>query len=427
MNDAVHVKPLRQLAGTIRVPGDKSASHRALMISALADGVSTISGISEGHDVRATRAIVETLGVAVHEEGSILYVTGANGGLRGVDRPLQCENSGTTIRLMAGVVATIEGRHELVGDESLNRRPMDRIAVPLRRMGAHVVGRGERLFPPLEVTGRSSLEGIDYEVPEASAQVKSAVLFAGLAARSPTTVTETVLTRTTTEDMFRDAGVNISLRDRDDGRVVTLTPGRPLHHDWSIPGDPSQAAFFAVLGALHRDATIQVSGIDAAPERTGFVDVLARMGAQVALIRDGDWYALSSRSSHLVATDIHAREVPSVDEVPILSVAACAASGVTRFRDMAELRLKESDRFAGSLSLARSLGCRAWSDGNDFFIEGLGEAQRFQEFSLDAGLDHRLVMAAAFAATAGRGGTVVGASTVSSSYPNFFTDLGQLA
>jgi 3-phosphoshikimate 1-carboxyvinyltransferase len=190
-----------------------------------------------------------------------------------------------------------------------------------------------------------------------------------------------------------------------------------------VPGDPSQAAFFAVLGAIHHDASLEVLSLDASPERVGFVAVLQRMGALLTLTARDSYSVLRTKSSSLVSTEIHSKDVPSVDEVPILTVAACAASGVSAFRAMSELRHKESDRFAGSLNLATLLGCRAWEEGDDFFVEGLGSAERFKDFTISASLDHRMVMASAIAGCAGHGATIEGASSVSSSYPNFFRDL----
>jgi len=426
MSDVERVAPATHLRGSLRVPGDKSASHRALMISALAAGESSITGLSPGDDVAATSVILQHLGATrVDEEGRVL-VTGPGEGLRPSDLALDCANSGTTMRLMSGVVATVPGVHQLVGDASLSKRPMDRVATPLGLMGAVVRGNGPTLTPPLTVESPVQLRSLNYHVPVASAQVKSAILLAGLSADGETSVIEDVRTRTTSEEMLRAAGVDVTSRDRGKGRQITLHPGRPLRHDWFIPGDPSQAAFFAVLGAIHRDATLEVLSVDASPDRVGFVGVLQRMGADVRLVERGAVTALHARSSKLEATEIHAHEIPSVDEVPVLAVAAAAASGVSAFRAMSELRHKESDRFTASLSLAQSLGCRAWSDGDDFFIEGLESASAFNDFTFASTLDHRLVMASAVAGCAGRGCTIEGASTVSSSYPHFFRDLALL-
>ena len=397
------------------------------MIAALAEGESSIVGLSPGRDVEATARITEQLGATRRFDGDTVILTGASGGLRSSATPLDCGNSGTTIRLMTGVVSAVEGQHVLIGDESLSRRPMDRIARPLGLMGSLVEGTGASVRPPLYVTGSIDLVGIDYAVPIASAQVKSAILFAGLSGAGPTTVHEDVRTRSTTEEMFRLAGLDVRSDDRRAGRRVTVEPGRPKAVAWRVPGDPSQAAFFAVLGAVHADATIEVADVATARERTGFVGVLQRMGADVVLATQSSSTSLRSKSSVLRATEIHASEIPSVDEVPALVVAAAAATGVSVFREMGELRLKESDRFDGALALALALGCRAWSDGDDLFVEGLGSASKFQSFTFDASLDHRMVMACAIAGCAGAGSSIDGAETVASSYPGFFDDLESLS
>ena len=414
------------IEGSLRVPGDKSASHRALMLSALSAGESTIEGLSPGLDVAATGDIIEQLGASRRVAANRVVVEGPPDGLRASNRPLQCGNSGTTIRLLSGIVSAIEGTHRLEGDASLSRRPMDRVAVPLELMGATVAGEGPRITPPLRITGSRHLHGIDYRVPTASAQVKSAILLAGLFADAVTSVHEDVRTRTTTEDMMRFAGIDVRSVDVAAGRRVTVVPGRPLAQAWHVPGDPSQAAFFCVLGLIHPRGNVEVRDVEGTPERTGFVSVLRRMGADLNETAGASGIDLRSRTSDLRATEIHAREIPSVDEVPILSVAAAAAQGVSAFRDMGELRLKESDRFEGSIALARLLGCRAWSEGDDFYIEGLGSADAFAPFRINAGLDHRIVMASAVAGVAGHGCDIDGSDTVRSSYPGFFKDLASL-
>lgn len=426
MSDVERVSPARTLRGSLRVPGDKSTSHRALMISALASGESSISGLSPGEDVAATSAIVEQLGARRIDEDGVVLISGPDAGLSTSSEPLDCANSGTTMRLLCGVVSAIEGSHRLIGDASLSRRPMDRVARPLGAMGAVIEGQGDALTAPLDVRGSSTLRPLDYHVPIASAQVKSAVLLAALSASGETSVHEDVRTRATTEEMLRAAGVSLGSLDVGEGRVVNVTPGRPRRHDWFVPGDPSQAAFFAVLGVIHPDASLEVLNVESSPERVGYVGVLERMGAKVTLVDVDGRVAVRSMSSELASTEIHARDIPSVDEVPVLTVAACAARGVSAFRSMGELRLKESDRFEASLSLARALGARAWSEGDDFFVEGLASAGRFSAFSISASLDHRMVMASAIAGCAGKGCTIEGASTVSSSYPNFFRDLALL-
>jgi 3-phosphoshikimate 1-carboxyvinyltransferase len=397
------------------------------MVSALAEGESTVRGLSPGLDVAATAAIMEQLGATLNVRDDVVTIHGPSEGLHVSTDALDCGNSGTTMRLLSGIVSTVPGGHRLVGDGSLSLRPMDRVAEPLTLMGARVEGQGARLSPPLRILGTDALSGITYEVPMASAQVKSAILFAALGARSPTTVVEHVRTRPTTEEMFSRAGVSLVSVESDHGRRVTVQPGRPLARNWLVPGDPSQAAFFAVLGCVHPDAEIEVREIDGTRERVGFLEVLRRMGATMSLTSTDSTTSLTVRSSQLTATEVLSSEIPSVDEVPVLVIAAAAAEGVSSFRGVGELRVKESDRFEGSLSLATKLGCRAWSEGDDLFVEGLGSASRFSVFELDAGLDHRMVMASAVAGCAGAGCSIAAAETVASSYPNFFDDLERLS
>jgi len=422
MTDERQIEPALSLRGEVRVPGDKSTSHRALMISALANGTSSIEGLSSGEDVASTSIMLQTMGAVREDKDEQVFITGPTEGLHVSSSDLDCGNSGTTIRLMTGIVSGIEGIHTLMGDASLSKRPMDRVAKPLEMMGSNVSGQGEHVTPPLKITGSTNLVGIEYYVPKASAQVKSAIIFAGLFASGPSTIHEDVRTRSATEEMLRKAGINIESVDVGQGRSVTVHPGRPKSAHWVVPGDPSQAAFFAVLGLVHRDAQIHVHSIDSSAERIGYVSVLQRMGGNLTI----DDAGLTASSSKLLATDIHASEIPSVDEVPALSVAAAAATGVTSFLDMGELRLKESDRFQGSMRIASLLGCKVWSEGDSFYIEGLGDASAFQEFMIDSGLDHRIVMSSAVAAISGNGGKITGVSTVASSYPNFFEHLDSL-
>jgi 3-phosphoshikimate 1-carboxyvinyltransferase len=396
------------------------------MISAMASGESAIEGLSLGRDVASTSAIMVSLGARRCDEPGVVTIVGPLEGLKPSTGALDCGNSGTTMRLISGIVSGVDGVHTLVGDASLSKRPMDRVALPLTLMGARVKGQGHRVTAPLTIVGTRTLQPIDYHVPSASAQVKSSILFAALTTSGPTTVSEDVRTRTTTEEMLRQAGLDVRSLDQGAGRVVTIIPARPLATRWRVPGDPSQAAFFAVLGAVHEDASLEVTGIDSAPERVGFVEVLRRMGARVSLEPRETGVSLLSESSSLVAGEIYSHEIPSVDEVPVLVVAAAAASGISAFRDMGELRLKESDRFTGSMKLARLLGCRVWEEGEDFFVEGLGSARMFNHFTLDAQLDHRIVMSSAVAGWAGAGCAIVGAETVASSYPHFFDDVASL-
>jgi 3-phosphoshikimate 1-carboxyvinyltransferase len=340
--------------------------------------------------------------------------------------PIDLGNSGTGMRLLAGVVASIPGTTRLTGDASLRSRPMDRIAGPLALMGAEVAGVGERCLPPLAVTG-GRLTGIDYTPPMASAQVKGAVLLAGLDAEGDTVLREEVATRAHTEEMLAESGAEVDVEPWGAGRVVRLRRSTLHPVDRVVPGDPSQAAFWAVAGVVVPGSSVTVERVHLGAERIGFVPVLARMGASVRLHRSGDDVgSLTATHSALVGTEVAASEIPSLDEVPILAVAAMVAEGPTRFRDVGELRVKESDRLAGTVRLVRAFGGDARVEGDDLVVDG---GTVLSPGRVDAEGDHRMAMAAAVAgaACAGPGVTVViGWEAVDTSYPGFADTLGRL-
>jgi len=425
--DVVEVTAAPALNGRLRPPGDKSISHRAVLLSGLAEGTSTVEGLNDGEDVARTVRCVERLGASVRVvDVGALVLEGGRGRLAPSEGTLDCGNSGTTIRLLSGIVATIDGRHHLDGDASLRRRPMDRVAVPLRAMGAAVRGQGPTCSAPLEVDG-GPLRAVRYELPVPSAQVKSAVLLAGLRGDGPTTVVEPVATRTHTEEMLAGARARIEVAQRPDGRHITVWPSTLAPSAWHVAADPSQAAFFIVASLLSASSELEVHDVHVGAERIGFVGVLARMGGHVVTrVRRGADGDLLASSSALVATEVADSEIPSLDEVPILAVAAAAAQGTTRFSNVGELRLKESDRLEAAARLAGALGASASIEGDDLCIEGLGSARAFRRIEFDAGGDHRMAMAAAVAATVGAGGVVAGFSGVATSYPGFLADLASL-
>lgn len=417
----------RPLLGGVDVPGDKSISHRALLLSALAEGESTITGLSGGDDVTRTRLAVASLGAEVSGDGARVVVAGGRPRLRAPTSTIDLGNSGTGMRLLAGLVATVPGTTVLTGDESLRSRPMDRVADPLARMGATVVGEGERCLPPLAVTG-AGLRGIDYSPPMASAQVKSAVLLAGLAADGETVIREPVATRAHTEEMLAGAGADIEVERWGAGRVVRLRSGPLRARAWEVPGDPSQAAFWVVAGAVVPGSRVTVDQVHVGAERIGFLHVLVRMGADVVLHDiGGDVGSITASFSRLSGTTVEAREIPSLDEVPILAVAALVADGPTRFRDVGELRVKESDRLEGTARLVRAFGGTAEVEGDDLVVAGGTEPSHG---GVDAEGDHRMAMAAAVAAAAcppGERTTIRGWEAVATSYPGFADTLDRLA
>lgn len=424
--DTVAIAGGRRLAGAVRTPGDKSISHRALLIGALAEGTSTVRGLSDGDDVARTAAAVAALGATLRRDDGALAIEGGRDRLHEAG-PIDCANSGTSMRLLAGVAASLPWTTTLSGDASLSARPMDRISEPLSAMGATVRGRGPTQLPPL-VVGGGALHGIEWTPPMASAQVKSAIVFAGLDATGETVVRESVATRTHTEEMLAAAGALISTEAWGAGRLVRVRASRLQPIDLDIPGDPSQAAFWIVAGCVVPDSAVVVERVYCGPERIGFMRVLERMGASVGIGTEADGAAeLSAAHSALHATDVDAAEIPSLDEVPALAVAAAAAVGRTTFRDVGELTVKESDRLAATVALVGAIGALAWAEGDHLVVEGAGQMGT-GPVRFASGGDHRLAMAAMVAAMASpAGGTVGGVASVDTSYPGFLDHLDALA
>jgi 3-phosphoshikimate 1-carboxyvinyltransferase len=425
------ITPARRLRGTVRVPGDKSISHRAAIFNALAGGEAVVQNFLPGDDCRSTLRVLTALGadVALDESGEapVLRVRGA--GLHGLREPhevLDCGNSGTTIRLMAGVLAGQPFHSVLSGDASLRTRPMGRIAEPLRLMGGRVDGRMDGGYAPLSVRG-GGLRGIRYRLPVASAQTKSAVLLAALFADGDTVVEEPAASRDHTERMLSAMGARV---DRE-GPAVRLQPGSPLQAmSMRVPNDISAAAFWMVAAAVHPDAEIRIEGVGVNPTRAGVIDVLREMGADVAVDEErtvgGEPVAdVTVRSSRLTGVVINGDTIPRlIDEVPVLAVAAALANGTTRIRDAGELRVKESDRIATVASELRKLGARIEEHDDGMTIEGGGA---LIGADVDSGGDHRLAMALAIAALCARGETRLSdAGAVAISYPDFWGCLERL-
>ena len=407
------------LRGRLRVPGDKSISHRALLLAARAKGTSRISGLSNGADVAATLRAVETFGAEVTVEGTAVLVDG--GGLHEPATVVDVGNSGTGIRLMAGWAAGIDGLTVLYGDESIARRPMGRVTEPLRRMGARIDGRDGGRLPPLTIRG-GGLQGIDYSLPVPSAQVKGAVLLAGLSAEGPTTVREALPTRAHTEQMLSACGADVEV----DGGVVTVRPGELSPARFDIPGDPSQAAFWVVAACIVPGSDLTVERVYVGPQRASFIDVLRRMGAEIELLDldTVDTVAdIHARFSPLSGTEVGGSEIPGlIDEIPILSVAAAYAEGTTTFRDAAELKVKESDRIASMVGALTSVGVEA--EGRDDGLAVNGQGRPVAGGRVDSAGDHRVAMAFAIAALAATGPVKIdGWEAVATSYPGFEEDL----
>jgi 3-phosphoshikimate 1-carboxyvinyltransferase len=426
--------------GTVRTPGEKSISHRAVLFAALAEGTSVIFGLSDGADVAATLAAIEALGAGVERaaDGAVT-IRGGRGLLHEPAAALDCGNSGTSMRLLAGLVAGFGWETELIGDESLSSRPMDRVAEPLGRMGATVSGSGPDCRPPLRVKG-GALRGIDWTTRVASAQVKSAILLAGLSAEGPTTVRERVTTRAHTEEMLAEAGVDLTVEPWGEGRIVTIHPSalRPVTPR-TVPGDPSASAFFVVAGCVVPGSSIEVEGIYQGPARLGYVSVLRRMGAAVTVTSAPDGTATIAASTtaagpQLAGTTVAAAEIPSLDEIPALAVAAAVAAGTTVFSDVGELRVKEVDRLRAVIDMVTAFGATAEAHGDTLSITGTGTGTGHRGAQLhgarfDSRGDHRMAMAAAVAALAaapGERSLITGFGATETSYPGFADDLRRL-
>ena len=438
MDDALVVRPAARLRGRPALPGDKSISHRALLLALLAEGQSLIGAAGDGEDVRSTAGVVAALGARVErlrdEAGRVDYRIVSPGGaaLTEPEGILDCGNSGTTTRLLAGLLAGRPLFAVLDGDASLRRRPMGRVVEPLRAMGATFAGRRGSTLLPLAITGRARLDAIAYETLVPSAQVKSAILLAALAADGETRVTEAVATRDHTERMLRARGVPVDETTDDSGRhVVRLAgPGTLAAIDETVPADPSGAAFWLVAGAIHPDAELYLDGVSTNPTRRAIIDILRRMGADIEEHdrpapggADGVPLAdLVVRSGALRAVDLSPAETAAaIDEIPILALAAAAAAGTTRIRGAGELRHKESDRIAGIADGLTALGARVRVSGDDIEIEGGRRLQGAVTETLD---DHRLAMTFAIAGLIAEGETIVrrpGSAAIS--YPGFFREL----
>ena len=423
------VGPASRLEASIAVPGDKSISHRALILGALARGRSYVGNCSPAADVESTARCLRDCGGYVRSFGRgrvALDGSGAGVSLRTPEQPLDCGNSGTTMRLLAGVLAGHELTASLDGDESIRRRPMRRVAEPLCAMGADVETSAAGTSP-LTVRGRRPLQAIEWTSPVASAQVKSAVLLAGLSADGDTSVSEPHATRDHTERLLRMCGVTV----RSDGDRVTVTPGDPEPFGLRVPGDISSAAFFLVAAAARDGWRARCEGVGLNSTRTGFLDVLRAMRANV-VVEEGEpaggvepQGAVELRGGALLQGTVIAGEltVRCIDELPALAVLATQAEGVTEIRDAAELRAKESDRLAGVAAGLRALGAHCEETADGLAVTG---PTRLHAAALDSLGDHRLAMAWAVAGllVSGDGATeIAGAECAAVSYPAFFDEL----
>ena len=419
-----------KLGGELAVPGDKSISHRSLILNAMAQGAARVTGLSNGEDVMSTMACLRGMAVeiAAGDAPGEYTVHGRGPTLEEPSDILDAGNSGTSMRLLSGLLAAQPFLSVLTGDASLRSRPMRRIADPLQLMGAQVLGRQGGSLAPLVISG-GTLRGIEYDLPVASAQVKSCIMLAGLTADGDTVIHQPALSRDHTERMVSAMGARVE----EDGLELRLRPATLRAVDIAVPGDISSAAFWIVLGLCHPDSRVLVRGVGLNPSRTGIIDALQAMGAGDSLqllderTEGGEPVAdVLVTTGELRGTEIGGDMIPRIlDEVPILAVAACFADGETVIRDAAELRVKESDRIATTVAELSRLGAEIEAREDGMVIRGTG---RLTGAACQSHGDHRLAMAMAVCGLLADGETEVhGAADASVSYPGFWDDLEALA
>ncbi len=412
------------LTGAITVPGDKSVSHRSLLFGALAEGETRVTGLLDAEDVHSTRKAVERLGASVRTEGAEVIVTPA-AVLTEPDDVIDCGNSGTSLRLLAGVLAGLPGLSVLTGDASLRKRPVRRVIDPLRRMGADLTARDGDRVPPLVIRGKR-LTAAHHDMAVASAQVKSAILLAGLRADGVTSVTEPERSRDHTERMLRGMGVPVKV----DGLTVSVEPSRPRGTRVDVPGDISSAAFFLCAAAALPGSKVTVRNMGTNPTRTGLLDVLRAMGAGVSLANEreiaGEPRAdVTVSAAALEATEIRGEIIPRlIDELPVIMVMATQAKGTTVIRDARELRVKESDRLAAMGETLAAAGAKL-----ELFEDGcaITGPVKLKGVTVQTRLDHRIAMSMAVAQLfSGQPVVLDDVACVATSFPSFFSLLDSL-
>ena len=428
------IRPVRALRGEIRVPGDKSISHRAVMFGALSEGITEASHFLMSADCLSTISCFEKMGIRVDVDSNTETVTVHGQGLHSLSKPqelLYAGNSGTTTRLISGILAGQSFDSVLSGDRSLCSRPMNRVIRPLTQMGASVVSANGNGCCPLKISGRK-LHGIDYTSPVASAQVKSCILLAGLYAEGETSVTEPALSRNHTELMLRGFGAKLKSVQTKDGWRASVRPGDKLTgQKISVPGDISSAAYFIAAALIVPGSEVLIRNVGINPTRAGILEAARAMGGNIELLNEttqgGEPVAdLLVRSSTLHGTEIAGDMIPTlIDELPVCAVMAAFAQGQTVIRDAAELRVKESDRIESVTQALSAMGCDITAADDGMIIEG---GRPLHEASVDSFKDHRIAMSAAVAALAAEGPVqILDADCVDISYPQFYSDLLSLS
>lgn len=422
------VKPAGSLKGELTVPGDKSISHRSIMLGAIANGITTVRGFLRGEDNMSTMHAFRAMGVRIDDDGDVLAIHGR--GLHGLKEPedvLDCGNSGTTIRLITGLLSGQSFFSVVTGDQYLRKRPMKRVVEPLTKMGARIQGRNQGSLAPLAING-TSLAAIDYNSPVSSAQIKSSIMLAGLYADGETVVHEPSLSRDHSERMFKQFGASVERLD--DG--VRVRGGFELNaQEVSVPGDISSAAFFMVAALITPGSELLIRNVGVNPTRTGVIDILKSMGGDVRLLDQrelsGEPVAdIQVRSSALKGVAISGSVVPrAIDEFPAICIAAACADGVTTIRDAKELRVKETDRITAMADNLRTLGVVVTETEDGMDITG---AEQISGGEVDSRGDHRIAMSMSVAALSAAGEiTIKDVDCVATSFPTFFQLLEKVA
>jgi len=426
--NSITIQPAASVRGEIAVPGDKSISHRSIMLGAIANGVTTVRGFLRGEDNMSTMHAFRAMGVDINDDGETIRITGR--GLHGLQEPgdvLDCGNSGTTIRLITGLLSGQSFFSVVTGDQYLRKRPMKRVVEPLSRMGARIAGRNGGTLAPLAITG-GGLKGIDYHSPVSSAQIKSSLMLAGLYAEGETTVTEPSLSRDHSERMFRYFGASLKVNPNG----VTVRGGVELTaQDVTVPGDISSAAFFLVAALITPNSELLIKNVGVNPSRTGVIDILKAMGGDIQLIDERDVSGepvadLLVRSSRLKGIAISGSVVPrAIDEFPAICIAAARAEGVTTVRDAKELRVKETDRITAMAVNLGKVGITVTECEDGMDITG---SDRLLGGTVDSSGDHRIAMSMSVAALVATGPiTVTDIGCVATSFPTFFPLLEKVA
>ncbi len=421
---AFQARPAMRVFGTMSVPGDKSISHRALMFSGIAEGVSEVSGFLGSEDCLASLAAMRALGVRIEQPSATVVLIHGVGmrGLQGADRPLDMGNAGTAMRLFTGLLSAQKFDSQLIGDASLMKRPMERVAKPLREMGADV--RTRNGTPPVDIGGSRRLRGIDYQMPIASAQVKSAILLAALYATQPTTITAPAVSRDHSERMLKSCGVRLDI----DGLRVTLHPPKHLtRQKITVPGDFSSAAFFIVAGLLAApEEGLLIQNVGLNPTRTGLLEILRRMGANIEILNSRESGAEPRADLRVSASALRGIRVPkdlvslAIDELPILFIAAACAQGETLVTGAEELRVKESDRIATMSAGLTALGVAHVALPDGMRIEGRSVGSAFSGGEIDSFGDHRIAMSFAIASLRAAAAIEIrDVANVATSFPGF--------